>query len=169
MNILIFKTVNEERTKQLLDCVDVMKHEVYVVMPESKISIYKRLGLNIHCIGTEKEYIDYSAVMEEGRIPDIKFHEVWVPSPDFKNIYTYPEVYAVISELRYNKVYYKEIKKNEIVTYDLKKEKFFSHRYDCVVGIMKICIDFLYWMEKKVKRDKWECHVWNCWNHKEEQ
>lgn len=152
MNILIFKTVNEERTKQLLDCVDVMKHKVYVVMPESKISIYKGLGLNIHCIGTDEEYIDYSTVMEEEKIPDIKFHEVWVPSPDFKNIYTYPEIYAIISELKYDKAYYKEIKENEIATYDLKKEKFFSSYHDCVVGVIKSYIDLFYWMEKKFKK-----------------
>ncbi|MDE6845123.1 MAG: hypothetical protein K2J99_05075 [Lachnospiraceae bacterium] len=151
MNVLIFKTVNEERTKHLLGNIDTLNNNVYIVMPENETSIYNGLGLGIHCIGTKGKYIDYKTIMEENRIPDIKFHEIWVPSPDLNNIYTYWEVYAVISELRYCKAYYKVIRKDEIVTYDLNKEIMFSRTHDLLVSVVKTYITLLYWFEKKVK------------------
>ena len=151
MNILIFKTVNEERTKQLLSSIDILNNTVYMVMPESEISIYSGLGLHIHCIGTKEKYIDYKTIMEEDRIPDIKFHEVWVLSPHLSNIYTYEEVYALISELKYCKVYYKAIGKDKIETYDLKNEIIFSHWNNFLVSVVKMYSVMSYWIEKKVK------------------
>lgn len=151
MDILIFKTVNEERTKRLLNNIDTLNNNVYVIMPESEISIYKGLRLNIHCIGTKGKYIDYRTIRGENRIPDIVFHEVWVPSPDLNSIYTYGEVYAIISELRYQRAYYKEIKKDEIVTYDLEKEIMFSRTHDFMVSVIKKCMALCYWMVKRVR------------------
>ena len=151
MDILIFKTVNEERTKQLLNSIDTLKNNVYIVMPESEISIYSGLGLNIHCIGTDEKYISYKTIMREARIPDIKFQEIWVLSPCYSNINTYWEVYAVISGLKYCRVYYKVIDKEEIVNYDLKKEIIFSRTHDLMVSAVKIYSVLLYWIEKRVK------------------
>lgn len=151
MNILIFKTVNDDRTKRLLNSIDTAKNSVYMLMPKSEIDIYNGLGLNIHYIGTNGKYIDYETVMEEDQIPDIKYHEIWVLSPDYSNIYTYWKVYFVISELKYCKVYYKEINKDKIVTYDLTKEAIFSRTYDLTVRIVEKYMDLLYWFEKRIK------------------
>lgn len=151
MNILIFKTVNEERTKALLDNADAFKHNVYIIMPESEIGIYKETWSNIHYIGTGGKYIDYNTLMKENRIPDIKFHEIWVPSPQISSIFTYGEAYAVISELKYSKVYYKVVNRGEIITYDLKQENIFSRLHDLMVRTIKIYTDLLYGIEKKAK------------------
>ena len=89
--------------------------------------------------------------MKEARIPDIKFQEIWVLSPYYKNINTYWEVYAVISGLKYCSLYYKVIGKEEIVSYDLKKEIFFSPTHDLMVSVVKIYSVLLYRIEKRVK------------------
>lgn len=154
MNILIFKTVNEERTKKLLNNIDTLNNAVYMIMPKSEIDIYRELGLSVHYIGTNSKYIDYNTVIEEGQIPDILFHEIWVLSPSYSNIYTYGEAYALISELKYHKVYYKVIGEEEIETCDLSQEIIFSHWHDFLVKIVKIYSDLSYWVEKKVRRCK---------------
>ncbi|MDE6386810.1 MAG: hypothetical protein K2L82_03250 [Lachnospiraceae bacterium] len=151
MDILIFKTVNEERTKRLLSSIDTLNNRVYMIMPESEISIYSGAGWNIQCIGTKEKCIDYGTIMEEDRIPDIMFHEVWVLSPDINSIYAYSEIYAVISELRYRKVCYKVIKKDEIVTYNLNKELMFSRMHDLMVSAVTKYMTLFYRIEKKVK------------------
>lgn len=151
MDILIFKTVNEERTKQLLNSIDTLNNNVYIIMPESEISIYRGLELHIHCIGTSEKYINYKTIMKEARVPDIKFQEIWVPSPYYSNINTYWEVYAIISELKYRRVYYKVIDKDKIIDYDLKEEGIFSCAHDLMVGAVKIYSVLLYWIEKRVK------------------
>lgn len=148
MDILIFKTVNEERTKRLLNNIDTLNNNVYIIMPKSEIGIYNGLGLNIHCIGTDEKYISYTTLMKETRIPDIKFQEIWVLSPNYSNINTYGEVYAVISELKYSKVYYKVVNEGGIITYDLKQENIFSRIYDLMVKTVKIYTDLLYLIEK---------------------
>ncbi len=151
MDILIFKTVNEERTKRLLCSIDTLNNCVYMIMPESEISIYSESGLHIQCIGTKGKYIDYRTIKREGRIPDIRFDEVWVLSPDIDNIYTYSEIYAVISELRYRKVCYKVIKKSEIVTCNLNQEIMFSRTHDLMVSVVKRYMTLFYRIEKKIK------------------
>lgn len=151
MDILIFKTVNEERTKRLLNSIDTLNNRVYMIMPESEIGLYREEGLDIQYIGTDAKWIDYRTIMDEARIPDIMFHEVWVLSPDMNNIYTYPEVYAVISELRYRKICYKVIKKKEIVTCNLNEDIMFSRKHDFMVSVIRKYITFFYWMQKKVK------------------
>lgn len=162
MNILIFKTVNEERTKRLLHHMDTQNHTVYMILPQDEVDVYSGLGLPVHCIGTNGKYIDYKSVMREGKIPDIKFHEIWVPSPSCRNLYTYWEVYAIISKLKYGKVYYKEIGEEEIITYDLKKEPLFSGRHTLLVNAVKGYITLLYWIRKNVKGRQRELYVWDC-------
>ena len=71
--------------------------------------------------------------------------------PDIDNIYTYSEIYAVISELRYRKVCYKVIKKSEIVTCNLNKEIMFSRTHDLMVSVVKRYMTLLYRIEKKIK------------------
>lgn len=151
MNILIFKTVNEERTRRLLYNTDTVKNTIYMVMPESEVGIYDGLGMSIHCIGTNKKYIDYKTVAEENKIPDIKFHEIWVLSPNYGNLYTYWEVYAVISELKYDRVFYKAIGKDRIESYDLEKENIFSRTHALMVRAVRAYTVLIYWIEKKVK------------------
>lgn len=151
MNILIFKTVNEERTKRLLNSIDLLNHNVYIIMPESEISHYRETADNIYYIGTGEKYIDYNTLMKENRIPNIKFHEIWVPSPQISSIYTYWEAYTVISELKYSKVYYKVVNSGEIITYDLKQENIFSRIYGLMVRTIRIYTDLFYLIEKRVK------------------
>lgn len=122
-----------------------------MIVPESEIGLYREAGFDIQYIGTDAKWINYRTIMDEARVPDIMFHEVWVLSPDENNIYTYPEVYAVISELRYCKICYKVIKKNEIVTYNLNKEIMFSRKHDFMVRAVRKYMTLFYWMEKKVK------------------
>lgn len=151
MSILIFKTVNEERTKMLLKSAGALHADIYFILPESEISIYDQLWKNIHYIGTSKKYIDCDTLMLENKIPDIKYQEIWIPSPKIDSMYTYHEVYTVVSMLKYCKVYYKVVNENNIETYDLKKDPLFSRTHGLLVDAVKAYIVLLYWIEKKFK------------------
>ncbi len=148
MNILIFKTVNEERTKKLLHSIDTLTNHVYMVLPESEICIYSEPELNIQCIGTSGKYIKYETIIEEHRIPDLRFHEVWVLSSDPGNMYTYREVYTVISELKCRKILYKVINEDGILTYDLRKEIIFSCTHTLLVRAVKTYMSLRHRIEK---------------------
>lgn len=151
MNILIIKTVNEERTKKLLHNIDLRANHVYIVLPENEIDIYSKIGSNIYCIGTSEKYIKYEVVKKENRIPELKFDEVWVPSPELCNMYTYWEAYTVISRLKYRKVYYKVITEEGIQTYDLRKETIFSPAHALLVRGVRMYMTLRHSIEKKIE------------------
>lgn len=151
MSILIFKTVNEERTKMLLKSASALHADIYIILPENEISIYNREWKNIHYIGTSKKYIDYDTLMLENKIPDIKYQEIWIPSPKIDSKYTYGEVYAVVSKLIYCKIYYKVVDTDIIETYDIKQESIFSRTHDLLVDAVRIYTVLFYWIENKFK------------------
>ena len=154
MNILIFKTEYEERTKKLLGSIDLGTNHVYMVLPESEVSIYNGHELNIYCIVTGEKYIKYETVKKENRIPKLMFHELWVPSPDFGNIYTYWEIYTVISELKCRKIYYKVIDEGGIRTCDLRKEPVFSYAHALLVEAVRMYMSLCHRIEKKIEGHK---------------
>lgn len=102
MNILIFKTANESRMKLLMEGLDRKSNHIYLVLPEKDKRNYERKYENIRCIATGRDYIEYKTIMSEKRIPDIRYEQIWVPSSFKDNYYSFGEVYAVISELKYD-------------------------------------------------------------------
>lgn len=124
MDILIFKTVNEERFRTLLENFDVLHNTYYIVMPRKEIALYDKGEKNVYYIGTDLNYINYNMIVKENEIPMLKFDEIWVLSSSHDRYYSYNEVYAIISGLRYKGFVYKVISGKCIEDFDIEK-KFF--------------------------------------------
>ncbi len=141
-DILIFKTINKQQMELVFKKISALHDNFYIVMPDKEINLYDKSDPNIQYIGTGKEYMDYHTLMQEAKIPDIKFHEIWVLSSSYDRLYSYYEVYAVIPELKYYKLKYLVIKDGKITIYDLEKERIFSGVYALLVEIVRVCIGF---------------------------
>lgn len=147
MAILIFKTVNEQRMEILLKEISVLHDDFYIIVPSKELSNYKSQDSKIHYITTNEKYMDYYILMNETKIPDIKFHEIWVLSSSYDYLYTYYDIYAVITKLKYFKLNYVVINDGEIKMYDLNKETIFSRKYELMVDVIEVCI----WAKKILK------------------
>lgn len=155
MNILIFKTVNKERFSKILKNIYKSKNNYYILIPEADKGIYKSNRSNIYYISTDNAFMDYEILRMEKRIPNIKFHEIWVLSSSKDRIYTYTEVYALISELSYHKLIYKIIQENVIIDLDLNVEINFSAIYYNIVRAVRAYTSLCSLFQKKIMGYKW--------------
>ncbi len=155
MNVLVFKTVNAERMNTLLNEIRLLQCQFYIIMPESEISIFINENTNIHYIGTNDAYMNYDTVMKENRIPNIMFHEIWILSFSREVLYSYTEVYRIISKLKYKRIIYKVINANKIMDYNINQEIIFSKFYYLIVNIIKVWTRLMYLFEKNIKGYKW--------------
>ena len=101
MNILIFKTANDKKMYTLLDQLAWDEHKVFLVLSHADEDAYKSKYEKLSTISTEKTYIEYSTILQEKKIPDLLYDEIWVPSSFESNYYGFGEVYAIISRLKY--------------------------------------------------------------------
>ncbi|MCM1231278.1 MAG: hypothetical protein NC489_14250 [Ruminococcus flavefaciens] len=155
MNILVFKTVNLNRMKKLLEHIDVLNNDFYIVVPQDEISYFESFNTNIHYISTKKAYMNCDTLIKENKIPNIMFHEIWILSSSYDVRYSYKEVYATVSHLKYSKIVYAVINGEEILYYNIGKEIDFSGSYYLMENIVRICVKLHYLYEKKIRGYKW--------------
>jgi len=139
----------------VLKSLDVEQNRYYIILPEDEIINYERHVENIKYIGTKLGYMDYGILMQEGKIPRMKFDEVWVLSISYDKRFSYTEVYAVISKVKFRYLIYKVIDGNQIKTYEIKNQVFFSGFQNMVINFIRAYADMLYFFERKVKGYRW--------------
>ncbi len=155
MNILIFKTTGDQSFELLMRKIERTKDNYFIVLPKNLIKKFGKNSKRVRYIATELEYMDYITIMKENKIPKIKFDEIWVLSSAYDKLYSYTEIYAVISELSYRKICYKVIDKKEIQNFALKHSVFTTNINKAVEGIVKLYTDLIYLYEIKIKGYKW--------------
>lgn len=104
MNILIFKTTNGKRLDEILERMDRKKNRIFLVLPYDEAEIYRRKYKTITIIKTGKRYMDYCVLKKENGIPKVCFDEVWIPSSFTDDFFSFGDVYATLTELRYKKM-----------------------------------------------------------------
>ena len=104
MKILVFKTVNENNLKRILEGVSLNNAQIDMVLPEKEISFWKTRYPQIHLIGTGSDYMHYPTLKRENKIPARKYDEVWILFSSRDRFYTYGHVYAAIMDIRFRRL-----------------------------------------------------------------
>ncbi len=104
MNILVFRTTNDERLCKILQQASKHSNNVSLVLPVKKYKFYKRQYPEITCIPTQKDYMDYDTLLLEKENYRKCYDEAWVPSSHENNEYTFGEVYNFLEELRCKRI-----------------------------------------------------------------
>ncbi len=146
MNVLIFKTTNEKRLEEILKWLNKKENQIFLVLPHKGAEQYKRQYKAPILIETDMEYMDYHALKKENRIPNLCFDEVWVPSSFIDDFFSFGDIYAILTEIRYKKMIWigsdnhKIIIKNDIqykiknrIYYFFSKKIFFIAKAGCTI------------------------------------
>lgn len=117
--ILLFQTAGLEFMEEILTGVKA-KDELYLVLP-AKADIPSEISKLKHkIIRIGKEYIDYRDIFENQRIPPIHYDEVWLPSSVSDNYDEFAEVYACLTNIKFDWFIWKGKGKEFVVNNKLK-------------------------------------------------
>lgn len=117
--ILLFQTAGIDFMGTILSEVK-SKDELYLVLP-ARANIPNEINKFKHkIIRTEKEYIDYRDIYENQRILPRHYDEVWLPSSSADNYDEFAEVYACLTDVKFDCFIWKGKGKKIIFTNNLK-------------------------------------------------
>lgn len=98
--ILLFQTVGLEVMDTILSELKI-NDELYLILP-AKANIPKTIKKYKHIvIRTGKKYIDYQDIYESKRIPRVHYDEVWIPSSAADNYDEFAEIYACLTDVKF--------------------------------------------------------------------
>lgn len=107
MNIFIFASATNNRIREELDELEPGEDNIYLLISKSRAEYFYDNYKSIHIIEFDKKYISYKFIKSAGIISDMPWDIIIVPSSLPNNIYSFGEVYALMTEMKYKRMIWK--------------------------------------------------------------
>lgn len=128
MKLLILATATNQRLIEVIDEAINLDYTVTFLVQEKRKIFFEAKYPGISIVGTDTDYIEYKAVINEHRIKRAEFNEIWIPSGFSNNMDSFGEAITLALDLKAKKVLWKAPNgKNILVNKPTVKEKLESY------------------------------------------
>ncbi len=101
--ILLFGTANFQRIEKILNNISI-DAEVTFIASRHMLGALNGTYPFLTAIQTTKDHINYQEISRNKLLPRIHYHEVWVPSSLPDNYEAFGQVYALLTEVDYDRM-----------------------------------------------------------------